>query len=75
MTRKLDLVGIDEIGERLGVARGTVSMWILRGWPSGRRSSAKPVKAPRPVATISRRIPVFLWRDVERWARETGRLQ
>jgi hypothetical protein len=74
MTRKLDLVGIDEIGERLGVARGTVSMWILRDWPAG-RSSAKPVKPPRPVAVISRRIPVFLWRDVERWARETGRLQ
>ena len=74
MARTLDLVGIDEIGERLGVARGTVSMWVTRGWPSG-RSPAKPVKIPRPVATISRRIPVFLWRDVERWARETGRLQ
>jgi transposase len=72
MAPKLDLVGVDEIAQRLGVPRGTVSMWQTRGWPSG--SSANPVKAPKPVATISGRMHVYRWSDVERWARATGRL-
>jgi transposase len=72
MARTLDLVGVDEIAQRLGVSRGTVSMWQTRGWPSG--GSAKPAKAPQPVATISGRMHVYRWSDVERWARATGRL-
>jgi len=73
VARMLDLVGVDEIAQRLGVPRSTVSMWQTRGWPSGGR--AERVKAPEPVATISRRMHVYRWSDVERWARATGRLE
>lgn len=69
---QLDLVGIDEIAERLGVARNTASMWQTRGWPAGERGAK--VKAPEPVATISGRIRVYRWRDIERWAKASGRL-
>jgi hypothetical protein len=69
---KLDLVGIDEIAQRLGVSRSKVSVWQQRGWPPGQRGA--DVDRPEPVAVISKRISVYLWRDVERWADETGRL-
>lgn len=74
MSPKLDLVGIDEIAERLGHPRSTVSVWASRGWPPGGRR-AKPVRAPRVLAVLSGRISVYSWSDVERWARATGRLK
>jgi hypothetical protein len=68
---KLDLVAVHEISERLGVARGTVSVWIGRGWPSGRGGQVTP---PEPVAVIKGCGAVFEWKDVKRWAKATGRL-
>lgn len=73
MASRLDLVGIDEIAQRLGVTRQAASMWQKRGWPSGERGG-KAVKPPKLLATISGRITVYNWPDVEKWARATGRL-
>ena len=72
MTKALDLVGIDEIADRLGVDRRTVSVWQGRGWPAGRRGAK--VKPPTLLATISGYMRVYDWPDIERWARETSRL-
>jgi len=67
------LVGIDEIAERLGVPRSTVSVWQSRGWPKG--NGAKPVKPPKPLGIVSKRVSVYRWSDVARWARATGYLK
>ena len=72
MAPKLDLVGIEEIAQRLGVPRSTVSQWQARGWPSGERG-AKAVRAPKLLATLSGHIAVYAWADVKRWADATGR--
>ena len=57
------LVGASEIASRLGVLRpGVVHDW--------RRRHAE---FPAPVAVVSR-VGLWVWRDVERWARKTGRL-
>jgi hypothetical protein len=57
------LVGTTEIAFRLGVKRpGVVHDW--------RRRDAD---FPEPVAVVSR-VGIWAWRDVERWARKTGRL-
>ena len=72
MAVKPDLVGIDEIAERLGRPRSTVSVWASRGWPPGSRG-AKPVPPPKVLAVLSGRISVYDWHDVERWAKATGR--
>ncbi len=70
---RLDLVGIDEIAERLGVSRSKVSVWQQRGWPPGERGAK--VRAPKPIAIVSTRIAVYRWQDVAKWARATGRLE
>jgi hypothetical protein len=58
-----DLVGSAEIAERLGLAdQHTVHSWRRR-YPD----------FPQPVALL-RRAHVWAWPDVERWARNTGRL-
>jgi Putative ATPase subunit of terminase (gpP-like) len=58
-----DLVGAAEIAERLGLShRETVHSYR-------RRYS----DFPEPVARL-RQALVWSWRDVERWARKTGRL-
>ena len=73
MAKALDLVGIDEIADRLGVDRRTVSVWQGRGWPAGKRGAK--VKPPTLLATISGYHVVYRWADVERWARASGRLE
>lgn len=54
-------VGIPEIADRLGVKRPTVDQWQWRGI------------LPAPTWTAGGR-PLWLWRVVEEWARDTGRL-
>lgn len=56
-----DPVGIAEIAKRLGVERGTAKQWNLRKL------------LPPPRWTVSG-APAWEWRDIERWARKTGRL-
>jgi hypothetical protein len=58
-----DLVGAAEIAERLGdLQPRTVHQWHRR-YPD----------FPQPVATL-RQAMVWVWPDVESWARKTGRL-
>lgn len=54
-------VGLVEIAERLGVDPKTAQQWRFRKL------------LPEPDALVSGR-PVWQWRTIERWARETGRL-
>lgn len=56
-----DPVGVSDIAERLGVKTQTVAQWKLRGL------------LPEPRWTVSK-IPAWQWPDIEKWARETGRL-
>lgn len=65
MTERIDpadLVGATEIAGRLGVVRDTVHLWRRR-----------EVGFPAPVASLERAL-VWNWPDVERWAKDTGRL-
>jgi hypothetical protein len=65
-----DLVGIAEIAEQLGVAPRTVSMWRYRH----QRTPRPPWQPfPEPHTTISGH-PCWQWKDVEAWAKVTGRL-
>ena len=57
------LVGAAEIAERLGVRRPNV----VHDW---RRRHAD---FPQPVATLKQAF-IWEWREVEAWARRTGRL-
>lgn len=66
MGRRIDadnLVGAAEIAERCGVKRPQV----VHDWRS------RYEDFPEPVAQL-RRALVWNWPDVERWARDTGRL-
>lgn len=66
MGRRIDvdhLVGAAEIAERLGVARPQV----VHQWRN-RHSDF-----PEPVAQLQQAL-VWNWPDVERWAKDTGRL-
>jgi predicted site-specific integrase-resolvase len=54
-------VGLSDIADRLGVAHQTAKQWNLRGL------------LPPPKWTVSGR-PAWEWKDVEKWARKTGRL-
>lgn len=56
------LVGTREIGERLDV-----SYRVVHGW------SRRYPEFPKPVAKVSG-VSVWVWKDVEAWARATGRL-
>jgi hypothetical protein len=63
--RKVDvdeLVGAAEIAERLASGPGTVHAWRRRH-----------PDFPAPVAELTS-AHVWLWPEVERWARKTGRL-
>lgn len=57
-----DPVGLSDIDERLGMAKGTAKHWNLRKL------------LPPPKWTVSGR-PAWEWRDVEKWASKTGRLR
>lgn len=64
--RRPGLLGVEpvgelEIGERLGTRPQTVAQWQFRGL------------LPPPRWTVSGR-PAWNWPDIERWARDTGRL-
>jgi predicted DNA-binding transcriptional regulator AlpA len=61
LARQLDPVGVEEVAQRLGVERQTVSQWRWRN------------KLPEPRWTISNR-PAWAWQDIAAWARDTGRL-
>ena len=65
MAGACDPVGVAEIADRLKVKQQTVAMWKYRG---------KSVGLPEPRWEISR-LPAWEWRDVEKWARQTGRLK
>jgi hypothetical protein len=54
-------VGVKEIADRLDVRQQTVSMWRFREL------------LPEPRWAVSG-MPAWEWRDIERWARKTGRL-
>jgi predicted DNA-binding transcriptional regulator AlpA len=66
----LDLVGIPEIAERLGVARRTVVAWRYRH----RRRPVKPPWRPFPEPLSLTGRPVWRWADIEEWAQATGRV-
>lgn len=55
-------VGATEIAQRLGVKRETVNQWQYRGL------------LPPARWTVSGG-PAWDWPDIERWARDTGRLK
>jgi hypothetical protein len=57
-----DLVGVAEIAERLGVGTSVVHDW--------RRRHAD---FPEPVLRLRMGL-IWAWKDVEAWARRTGRL-
>jgi hypothetical protein len=57
-----DLVSIQEIATALEVRRDTVDKWRYRG------------VLPEPIATVASG-PLWLWPDIEAWARQTGRLK
>ena len=54
-------VGVAEIADRLGVKRQTAQMWNYRKL------------LPKPKWTVSGQ-PAWNWPDIERWAKESGRL-
>jgi hypothetical protein len=65
VTRKVDpadLVGVAEIADRLGCSVQAVHAWKRR-YPD----------FPEPVAHLSMGL-LWVWQDLERWARATGRL-
>jgi transposase-like protein len=62
-----DLVGTAEIAERLGIAYPET----IHSWRTRYRETESPF--PEPVAKL-RQALVWVWTDVEKWARGTGRL-
>jgi hypothetical protein len=58
---ELDIVGVKEIAERLGVKQQTAAAWRHRGL------------LPPPEGTVSG-APAWRWQTIEEWATATGRL-
>lgn len=63
-----DPVGINEIAEALGVEPSTVRSWQIRGRKMTRQT---PMPQPKCHRTGT---PLWEWKAIEAWARETGRL-
>lgn len=61
---KVEPVGQKEIAERLGVVQSAVGNWQQRATTTG---------FPESRWTVGGR-PAWNWPDVEKWAKETGRL-
>lgn len=61
MVAMADLVGIAEIASRAGVTKDAVQQWRRRD-----------IGFPAPEVTLAA-TPVWVWDDVERWLRESGR--
>lgn len=59
-----DLVGAYEIAQRMGVARPQVIHEWRRRHPD----------FPEPIATLKTAL-IWDWKEVQRWARETGRIK
>jgi predicted DNA-binding transcriptional regulator AlpA len=59
---RTELVVAADIAARLGISRARISVLVSRS------------DFPRPVGRLGR-SDVWRWTSVERWARETGRLQ
>lgn len=57
-----DPVGLTEIAELLGKAHETLKQWSRQGI------------LPPPATKIGGRVPVWSRREIERWARNTGRM-
>lgn len=56
------VVGLAEIADRLGVTRSTLDQWKWRGL------------LPKPRWTIGGR-PAWRWADIERWAKQEGKIK
>lgn len=60
-----DLVSAADVADRLNVTDGAVGNWRTRD-----------VGFPAPVLVVARgNMPLFSWRQIERWATTTGRLK
>ncbi|HEV2121244.1 MAG TPA: hypothetical protein VGW38_00520 [Chloroflexota bacterium] len=59
---RIDLVGMAEIAERLGVTHGQVRVWRHRK------------QLPEPEWDL-RNGPLWRWATIRKWAEETGRLE
>jgi uncharacterized protein YjcR len=64
------LVGAAEIAERLRVTKNTLRSWRRRGLLDADQTRRD---FPEPIASL-RGADVWDWREVEAWARATGRL-
>jgi predicted DNA-binding transcriptional regulator AlpA len=63
----LELVGVGEVADRLGVSVNTVY-----SWRAGRRRPSVPF--PAPALQASGYAPVWFWAEVEEWAKRAGRV-
>ena len=62
MVRKLDLVGAIDIGKRLGCNPDQIFTW-----------KGRYVDFPKPYAMVNTRTAIWLWSDIARWIKKTGR--
>lgn len=69
------LVSIGQVAQRLGVPQNTASTWA-----AGLRGTSHPFPEPVMIVgsptgrTRSRGMALYMWQEVEEWARQTGKL-